>query len=170
MDTLTDAMQSLEPEIRRKYRRKMRCIAYRCDLDDLIQAIYLKAWKHRHTCRGASEKAVRTWLRVVAANVFRSCINQHLGCANRDVKRESSEPVEHYCNCDPSLGVEVTEAKQQARKLIRKLPERHRLAVRLRFIREREYADVATEMGISVHRARTLATTGVRRMRELVLT
>ncbi len=102
METLTEALQSIEQEIRRKYGRKMRCIAHRCDLDDLVQAIYLKAWRHRQSCRGESEKAVQAWLRVVAANVFRSTINQHLGCANRDMKRENGKSVEHYCECDPS--------------------------------------------------------------------
>ena len=168
MDTLTEALQSIEPEIRQKYRRKMRCIAHRCDVDDLIQAIYLKAWKHRQTCRGASEKAVRAWLRVVAANVFRSTINQHLGCANRDVKRESGEPVEHYCNCDPARAMEVRDAKRIVTKLVKQLPERQRMAVRLRYIKELDREEVATRMGITAHRITTLASKGVRRMRELV--
>ena len=168
MDTLSEVLQSIESELRQKYRHKMRCIAHRCDVDDLVQAIYLKAWKHRHTCRGASVKAIKSWLRVVAANVFRSTINEHLGCANRDVKRESGEPVEHYCECDPSVAYEVKEAKRIVTKLVKQLPERQRMAVKLRYIQERERDEVATIMGITPHRITTLASAGVRRMRELV--
>ncbi len=168
MDTFSEALTELEPEIRQKYGRKMRCIAPRCDLDDLVQAIYLKAWKHRRTCRGASTKAIQGWLRVVAANVFRSTMNQHLGCANRSMKREQAgEPLESSVQCDPSQSAEVAESKQLVRALVQKLTARQQLAVRMRYIQEQEYADVASAMGISEHRARVLASVGVRRLRAM---
>lgn len=168
---ITEVLLAMAPEIRRRYRRKMRCLRQRVSVDDLIQDFYLKAWKHRHSCNGTTPAEVRRWLRVVAANVFRATINKHLECANRSLQRERRFTADCPIQCDPSERMETEEAKQEAkqsaRKVIKQLPSRHQLAVKLRFLKELEYHEVASAMGISEHRARSLAATGVRRLRQM---
>jgi len=165
---ITEVLLKLEPEIRRTYARKMRRLCRRIDLDDLIQAINIKAWQYRHTCRGTTPAEVRRWLRVVAANAFKTLVYRHLSCANRSLKREADgDKLEHYIECDPSQAVEVAEIQKRVRAMVASLPSRERQAVAMRHLHELGYADIAPQLGLSVSRSKVVVTNGLKRLRAM---
>ncbi len=107
------------------------------------------------------------WQRVAGqgdplAYVRRSIINRHLS-ARRRLRRLVSLDPGRLPAVDPAPAVD---GRDWAIRLIASLPERQRVAVVLRVMEDREFAEIADALGVSQVNARKLVSRGLAALRE----
>lgn len=95
------------------------------------------------------------------AYVRRSIINRHLS-ARRKLRRLVTLEPSQLPATDPIPGVE---GRDWAIRLIAGLPERQRVAVVLRVMEEREFAEIADALGVSEGNARKIVSRGMAALR-----
>ncbi len=136
----------------------------RHDAEDLMQVTFLRAYRGLSGFRG--EAAFSTWLMQIALNVCTT----HLRA--KQARRSWQETIE-----DPQLGyrdkweptgterpddaLNRKECREMLEAGISDLPQQYRHAVRLRYVQDRSYAEIARELGVPMgtlktwlHRAR----------------
>lgn len=136
----------------------------RHDAEDLMQVTFLRAYRGLSGFRG--EAAFSTWLMQIALNVCTTHMR------SKQARRSWQKTIE-----DTQLGYRDTwepanterpddalsrkECREMLEESIAELPQRYRHAVRLRYVKDRSYAEIARELGVPMgtlktwlHRAR----------------
>lgn len=138
----------------------------RADAEDLVQEVFLQAFRKWHTFRGDSKPG--TWLYVIAVRACRARLRRHGGPERRipvltDVLpwRETTVMEIAAATSDEGTESERSEAIDHVQRAIARLPEHLRLPVLLKDVLEMSVADVAAALGLAentvktrVHRAR----------------
>lgn len=126
------------------------------DVDDLVSETMIAAWRAlpRYEERGTP---ITAWLGTIAHNTLVSYYRR---------QRPSSAPLDGIEASDnPALEAETRIEFASVRAAIAELGERERMILLARFEDDREYADIASELGVGVPTARVLCSRAIQRLR-----
>jgi RNA polymerase sigma-70 factor (ECF subfamily) len=125
-----------EAAVRRRIRSMLRNTT---DEDDLVQEVFLKAWRHLATFR--SEASFRTWITRVAtsevAQLYRRERRSPLAPALADLDTFASQGE------SPHQSLERVEARQTVRNAIARLPAKYRQILILRDLKQLSTSETA---------------------------
>lgn len=138
-ETLVDAYS--EP----LYWQIRKLVAGHNDTDDLLQNVFLKAWKNIHNFRG--EAKLSTWLHKIAINESLNFLQQE------KQKREMTDVGEDdyllsKIEAESYLDGDAIETELQ--KAIAALPEKQRLVFNMRYFDDIKYEEISEILGTSV--------------------
>jgi RNA polymerase sigma-70 factor (ECF subfamily) len=133
----------------RRHRRAMYQVCYRFagnqeDASDLVQEVFVRAWRGLRSFRG--EAALTTWLYRIAVNVS---LNRASARGMDTEPLDSDRFVDHALE-DPRAGLLRAERAEAVRRAIRALPARQRATLILRAYHELSHQEIATILGSSV--------------------
>lgn len=134
----------------RKYQEQVywhirRLVISHDDANDVVQDVFVKAWKGLDKFRKKS--ALYTWLYRVATNealTFLKKRKMRYFLPLTDVSRQLEETMES------DVYYQGSEMEKQVQKAILSLPEKQRAVFNLRYYDEMKYEDMAEVMGTSV--------------------
>lgn len=116
------------------------------DANDLLQNVFMKAWKNIHNFRGDAK--LSTWL-------YKIAVNESINFINREKSRQSISADSD----DTSFLLENIEADEyfdgdalhkRLLEAIAKLPEKQRLVFNMRYFDELKYEEISDILGTSV--------------------
>lgn len=137
----------------------LRMLGDRAEADDVAQDAMLRLWKVAPDWRQGEAK-VSTWLYRVTANLCTDRLRRHSGKRRNDGLEGIPEPMDESPSAETVLMErDRADAVQNA---LMTLPERQRLAVSLRFLRELPNPEVAEIMGVTVEAVESLLSRGKR--------
>lgn len=140
-----------------------RLLGSAADAEDVVQDVFVAAWKHAVRFDPAKGRA-STWLYRIAAN---RCIDMRRRRSFRafvGLDAMPDEPVDEEPAADDRVG-----ARQElavVRGGLAALPERQRMALLLRAVADMDVPDIAQVMGTSIGSAEQLLVRGRRALRE----
>jgi RNA polymerase sigma-70 factor, ECF subfamily len=126
--------------------------------EDMAQETLLRAWVRRDQMR---EEDLGAWLSVVARNLCLSSIRKDGRLVITD---ELPEKADH--GADPAIEVGRRESRRNVRSALGKLGDRNRRVIDLREVREANYEEIGSELGVSAEGARAIAFRARRVLRE----
>jgi RNA polymerase sigma-70 factor (ECF subfamily) len=140
-----------------------RLLGSAADAEDIVQDVFVAAWKHAARFDPAKGRA-STWLYRIAAN---RCIDRRRRRSFRafiGLDAITDEPV----GDEPSAHALVGARQELAivRGGLATLPERQRMALLLRAVADMDVPDIAAVMGVSVGSAEQLLVRGRRALRQ----
>lgn len=115
------------------------------ETDDLLQNVFLKAWKNIHNFRG--EAKLSTWLHKIAINESLNFLHQER--QKREISDDSGdEYLLNKIEADSYFDGEALEISLQ--KAIASLPEKQRLVFNMRYFDDMKYDEISEILGTSV--------------------
>ena len=141
------------------YRFALARLADDAAAQDVVQETIVRAWRAGDRYDPATA-SLRTWLFAIARNV----VADHLAARRRaaDLPERAGAPrTDHMI--DHSIGVADVDLVTRALELI---SHDHRTAIVETYLRDRSYADVAAELGVSVSTLRSRVFHGLRQLRQ----
>jgi RNA polymerase sigma factor (sigma-70 family) len=126
--------------------------------EDMAQETLLRAWQRRDQMR---EEDLGAWLSVVARNLCLSAIRKD---GRLIVTDELPERPDH--SADPAIEVGRRESRRNVRRALGALGDRNRRVIDLREVREANYEEIGSELGVSAEGARAIAFRARRVLRE----
>ena len=162
---LNEALESYERELHDRYRVRLRGIRSRVGPEDIFQTTALKAVEHLETCRAETLEEMKRWLSVIAKNVYRNVVDKEYA-AKRSPKKEQRDI--HYDVMAPqesaSESIEDNELYEAILEELADLPVRQASAVRMRYLDDMDFDQIAVAMQITSGCARTLVSRGQSRI------
>jgi len=145
-----------------------RVIGNRAEAEDMTQEAFVRAWRGLSNFRGQAK--FTTWLYRIVCNL---CLNR-LPRLRRELLQ--AEPLERMTS-DPALSpprlFEIRERVTFIHAVLKRLPEKYRLVLTLRYFQDMPYAEIAAVLDLPmgtvkthIHRARQLLTDRVREWEE----
>ncbi|MCE3007740.1 MAG: sigma-70 family RNA polymerase sigma factor [Bacteroidetes bacterium] len=129
----------------RLYAHIRRMVVDHAVADDLLQNVWLKAWKNRSAFRGDSQPA--TWL-------FRIAHNEALDHLRREKKRRQLAPDAATAwltsQATQAFSPDADETIQLLHKAVHTLPERQRTVFEFRYFEELSYEEISNITGTTV--------------------
>ena len=126
--------------------------------EDMAQETLLRAWQRRDQMR---EEDLGAWLSVVARNLCLSAIRKEGRLIVTDELPEKAD-----LSADPAIEVGRRESRRNVRRALGKLGERNRRVIDLHEVREANYEEIGSELGVSAEGARAIAFRARRVLRE----
>lgn len=115
------------------------------ETDDLLQNVFLKAWKNIHNFRG--EAKLSTWLHKIAINESLNFLHQER--QKREIADDSGdEYLLNRIEADSYFDGEALDKELQL--AIASLPEKQRLVFNMRYYDEMKYDEMSEILGTSV--------------------
>lgn len=114
------------------------------DADDLLQNVFIKAWKNIHNFRGDAK--LSTWLYKIAVNESLNFINQEK--QRRQVADTEDDFLLSSIEADPYFDGDGLQKELQ--KAIASLPEKQRLVFNMKYFDDMKYDDMSDILGTSV--------------------
>lgn len=115
------------------------------ETDDLLQNVFLKAWKNIHNFRGDAK--LSTWLHKIAINESLNFLHQEK--QRREITDDSGEDyLMRNLAADPYFDGDALQLALQ--KAIASLPEKQRLVFNMRYYDEMKYDEMSEILGTSV--------------------
>jgi RNA polymerase sigma-70 factor (ECF subfamily) len=178
-DVLMATLSEVESVIVNRFRRKLSMVAPRFDVEDLLQTVAMKAHMAMDSCKAQTEEELRHWVLTIARNTVESVVTANRSCQKRATLREKcaigttdEEGRDGYQPAasleDPAVQVEVKEQTAMLLVAIEKLPVLQARSVRLRYIEQMEYEEIASELGCSVQAVRSLVSRGLAGTRNIL--
>jgi RNA polymerase sigma-70 factor (ECF subfamily) len=133
----------------------------RTDAEQIVEDVFYTFWLRRAEWRPTS--TVRAAL--FAAAHIRALGWRRRSALERGIDADSLGEVLHTHRLDPGHGAEATEEARRLHTAIASLPERARLAVRLRWLERMQYAEIAEAMGVSVKGVEKLVNSALHALR-----
>ena len=129
------------------------------DANDLAQETFMRAYAHLRTFNPAIAK-FSTWLYQIARNVART----HLGKESRRPQTEDlfeNETLEQRLpdtrrDAAPEAMALAADDDRSVREALRRVPEKMRAALALRYFKHMEYQEIADTMQVSLGNVKTL--------------
>lgn len=115
------------------------------DANDLLQNVFLKAWKNIHRFRGDAK--LSTWLYKIAVNESINFLNQERQRRSITDDTEDSFLLANI-EADPYFDGDALQLELQ--KAIASLPEKQRLVFNMRYFDEMKYEEISDILGTSV--------------------
>jgi RNA polymerase sigma-70 factor (ECF subfamily) len=145
------------------YTLALRLTANEEDARDVVQEVYLRAWKGIGAFRGDSQ--FTTWLYRITANASSSSVSRRR--RHRQEPLESvREPVEDRVALQPELAAESAATLERLADAVAELPPKLRAIVVLKDVYGMSHEDIAEELGISVSAAKVRLHRGRRKLRD----
>jgi RNA polymerase sigma factor (sigma-70 family) len=177
-DKLIEVLTACEEQIRWKCGHRLASLGARCDLDDLMQIVWTKANAGLTGCTAANEHQLRGWIMVIAKNACEDMVTYERGSLNRSTRREevaigvaTDESRDGFQpaagSADPAVAVAAREEADRMIGLLATLPKAMKQAVTLRFIEQKEFDEIAAEMGVLPESVRSLVSRGLAELRKL---
>jgi RNA polymerase sigma-70 factor, ECF subfamily len=129
------------------------------DVDDCLQAVYVKMVQSGATISANSRKA---WLFRVAANESAGFWRKKASI-NRMLQQQTTSQEYH---ADPATQLIHNETSIQLDQALDKLPADHREVIRLKIIHDLTFQQIATQLNIPLGTALTRMRRGLERLRE----
>ena len=133
---------------------------------DLTAETFVKAFEKRFAFRGSSEEQAAAWLFAIARNEL-AMYSRSNKAARAALERVGIAP--HALADDDLRKVEelgaTEEAREQVRAALDDLPPDQREVVRLRYVDELTYPEIAATLGVSNDVVRARASRGLRRLK-----
>ncbi|HEY5342088.1 MAG TPA: RNA polymerase sigma factor [Solirubrobacteraceae bacterium] len=132
---------------------------------DLTAETFMKAFEHRREFRGASDLQGAAWLWKIAHNELK----QHLRSRSSELAAVQRYGVERTLSHEELLEVERLiageELREQIQHALEGLPDDQREVVRMRFIDELSYDEIAQKLRVSNDVVRTRTSRALRTLR-----
>lgn len=116
------------------------------DANDLLQNVFLKAWKNIHHFRG--EAKLSTWLYKIAVNESINFINREK--ARQGLSADTDDAGFLLSNLEADEYFDGEELHKELLKAIAALPEKQRIVFNMRYFDEMKYEDISDVLGTSV--------------------
>lgn len=142
--TAREFNQIFLPMSDRLYGVAYRLLESREGAEDAVQDLFLKLWNLRDSLGGVLNPG--GYAMTLLKNLCVDRIRQEELRQHQDLTESIDRPSQEPC---PDAGMVEKEQFGQVLKAIDGLPSRQRQALRLRVFEEKEYSDIAEEMGIS---------------------
>lgn len=115
------------------------------ETDDLLQNVFLKAWKNIHNFRG--EAKLSTWLHKIAINESLNFLHQE-----KQKKEVTDDSGDDYLlrNFEADSYFDGDALQLALQKAIASLPEKQRLVFNMRYYDEMKYDEISDILGTSV--------------------
>jgi RNA polymerase sigma-70 factor, ECF subfamily len=126
--------------------------------EDMAQEALLRAWQRRDQLR---EEDLGAWLSVVARNLCLSALRKDGRVVVTDELPERAD-----VGADPAIEVGRRESRRQVRRALSRLGPRSQRVIDLREVREADYEEIGSELGVSAEGARAIAFRARKVMRE----
>ena len=134
------------------------------DANDLVQNVFIKAWKNLHNFRG--EAKLSTWL-------FKIAINESINFVNKEKQRlqisEESDDSFLLNNIEADSFFDGDALQEELQRAIAKLPEKQRLVFNMRYYDEIKYEDMSEILGTSVGALKASYHHAVKKITEMLL-
>lgn len=115
------------------------------DADDVLQNVFIKAWKGIDKFR--SDSAIYTWLYRIATNeVFSFLANKH----KQNISSITDIESEFMDNIDAGSYFDGDNAQKLLQKAILELPEKQRLVFNMKYYENLKYEEMSELLGTSV--------------------
>ena len=133
---------------------------------DLTAETFAKAFEHRREFRGASDVQGAAWLWKIAHNE----LQQHWRSRSTELAAIERLRLEHPALSEEELlegerSIAAEEQREQIQHALEVLPDDQREAVRMRFIDELSYDEIARKLGVSNDVVRTRTSRALRALR-----
>jgi RNA polymerase sigma factor (sigma-70 family) len=133
---------------------------------DLTAEAFAKAFEHRREFRGASDEQAAAWLWRIARNE----LAQHWRSRSVELAAVERLGVEHRTLSEEELlegerFIAAQELREQIRHALAVLPDDQREVVRLRFVDDLSYDEIAQKLGVSNDVVRTRTSRALRALR-----
>lgn len=115
------------------------------ETDDLLQNVFLKAWKNIHNFRGDAK--LSTWLHKIAINESLNFIQQER--QKREISDDSKDSF-LLNNLEADTFFDGDALQEALQKAIAALPEKQRLVFNMRYYDEMKYDEISEILGTSV--------------------
>ena len=133
---------------------------------DLTAETFAQAFEHRREFRGASDVQAAAWLWKIAHNE----LAQHWRSRSVEVAAVERLRLEHPALSEEELlegerSIAAEELREQIRRALKGLPDDQQEVVRLRFIDDLSYDEIAQKLGVSNDVVRTRTSRALRALR-----
>lgn len=132
---------------------------------DLTAETFAKAFEHRREFRGATDEQAAAWLWRIARNE----LAQHWRSRSVELAAVQRYEVERTLSDEELLEVErlmaAEELREQIQHAVEGLPDDQREVVRLRFVDDLSYDEIAQKLGVSNDVVRTRTSRALRALR-----
>jgi RNA polymerase sigma-70 factor (ECF subfamily) len=133
---------------------------------DLTAETFAQAFAHRREFRGASDEQAAAWLWKIAHNELK----QHWRSKSTELATVERLRLEHPALSEEELlegerSIAAEELREQIQHALEGLPDDQREVIRLRFIDELSYDEIAQKLGVSNDLVRTRTSRGLRTLR-----
>lgn len=150
-------MDAIDPILADAYRLAYALLRSRDDAGDAVQQAALNAWQHRRSFRPGAP--IRPWFLAIVANQCRHTVRNRWWSV---LKRADLSAVAEETDATPG------DEAENLRHALRRLNERDRLVLVLRFYMDLSFDDVAATLRISPGAARVRVGRALGRLRPLV--
>jgi RNA polymerase sigma-70 factor (ECF subfamily) len=154
----------------------------RVDAEDVIQEIYVEAWRHLPEYRRNSTLPFCLWVRGLARNKLFELHRQHLGTKMRDARRETAElrphtretalqtfaSVSRDGGASPSIAVAREETRARLRNALETMGQMDREVLVLRHFEQLSLAETAQVLGIDDKAAGMRHVRALKRLRNIL--
>lgn len=141
----------------------------RMDGSDIVQDVHVRAIEHFDAFKGESVPQLRVWLVEIVRNVITDCVRRH-GADKRDAGREEGggQQISHLKGqgTTPSQGAMRNEDHARILEALRRLPDKYRRVLQLRFFDGLSSQDAAQELGVTAGNLRVLMVRAIKRLKE----
>lgn len=133
---------------------------------DLTHETFMKAFEHRREFRGASDEQAAAWLWRIARNE----LAQHWRSRSAELAAVERLGFEHVTLSDGEVlegerFIATEELREQIRHALEVLPDDQQEVVRLRFVDDLSYDEIAQKLGVSNDAVRTRTSRALRALR-----
>lgn len=146
------------------YGQALSILRHEQDAEDVVQAAMLKLTQKVHILRGLDDNKLASYLVITIRNTAINHYHQNSARAKRQAEFQPALVVE-----DAQLGPEAQLMDQsgveRVKAAIRRLPQRERDAMMLRYVQGLTDGEVAAALGIQAVSARALLTRGRKRLK-----
>ncbi|KJS82510.1 MAG: hypothetical protein JM58_14905 [Peptococcaceae bacterium BICA1-8] len=147
-------------ELIKRYQKPVFTICYRYlgnsqDALDAVQETFIRIYNK--LALFDANNTFRPWLYKITVNIAKDFIKKRKPWEELDFSLKSELG-------DPQANIELTQVQEQIKKALLKLPEKYRMAVILRHIKELEYQEIANVLNLPLNTVKT----HVRRGRDIL--
>jgi RNA polymerase sigma-70 factor, ECF subfamily len=148
------------------YTLALRLTANEEDARDVVQEVYLRAWKGIRGFRGDAQFG--TWLYRITANASSTLVTRRRRNRGEPLD-ERNEPVEERVALQPETAAESSATLESLADAVAQLPPKLRAIVVLKDVYGLSHEAIAEELGISVSAAKVRLHRGRRKLRDVWL-
>lgn len=143
-----DTRERAFEQIIRKYQERLyymirRMVHDHDDTDDILQQVFIKAWKNLERFR--SESGLYTWLYRIASNETMNFLNKR-----KKTERVPLDDISHGLEATSNDGPDGATIQQKLLDAIDTLPKRQRMVFNLKYFEEMKYEEMSTVLDTSV--------------------
>jgi RNA polymerase sigma-70 factor (ECF subfamily) len=159
----SDFYEEISPEVLRYF---VMCTRDPQVASDLTHETFMKAFEHRREFRGASDKQAAAWLWQIAHNELK----QHWRSRSTELAAVQRLGLEHVILSDGEVlegeqFVAAEELREQILRALELLPDEQQEVVRLHFVDDLSYDEIAQKLGVSNDAVRTRTSRALRALR-----